>query len=307
MRIAILSCSRLPSKADSLGGLSKSAHDVAVGLAERGHEVTLYGARGSEFEQGELVAHLHGESSWLYDLDTRFHAGKVEVVFDYSHAHGVSQFATDKVPVLNVIGDNECRYIPPNGVVASKFMQSRYTNSRLIRTGIKDVPFYPKAKDYLVFMGILHPNKGFLEAVRVAVRLKIPIKLVGQNWASFTPVAPHEYVGVLKGQEKWDMLGNAIALLAPYKLDASPRTPIEAAFCGVPTICLEGDGTEEHVEHDLTGFICDSVDEMVQAVKETGDLDRGLIRGWAEAAHSFDKMIDEYEEALTAVANGERW
>ena len=304
MKITILSCNRLPSKADSLGGLSKSAHDAAVGLAERGHEVVLVGAHGSEFEQGKVIELAHdGEMGYMAHINLM--RGWTDAIFDYSHTHRASELVDG--PVLNVIGDNECRYVPPNAVAASKFMQSRYTNSRLIRTGVRNVPFYPKAKDYLVFMGTLHPNKGFLEAMRVAVRTKIPMYLIGQNWAGFHPVSPHKYVGVLRGKEKWDMLGNAIALLAPYKLDASPRTPIEAAFCGVPTICLAGDGTEEHVEHDLTGFICDSVDEMVQAVKETGDLDRGLIRGWAEAAHSFDKMIDEYEEALTAVANGERW
>ena len=307
MKIAVLSCNRLPSKADSLGGLSKSAHDAAVGLAERGHEVTLVGAHGSEFEEGQLVQIIdeHALVGYAY---VYFTYGKVDVIFDYSHSHGFSDGRPDHtLPVLNVIGDNECRYTPPNAVTASKFMQARYKNSRLIRTGVRNVPFYPKAKDYLVFMGILHPNKGFLEAVRVAVRLGIPIKLMGQNWASFHPVKPNEYVGVMKGKDKWNMLGNAIALLAPYKLDASPRAPIEAAYCGVPTICLEGDGTEEHVENDLTGFVCESFDEMVQATEEAGDLDRSLIHNWAEAAHSFDKMIDEYEAALIEVANGGRW
>ena len=76
---------------------------------------------------------------------------------------------------------------------------------------------------------------------------------------------------------------------------------------GTPTICLDADGTQEHVAHCVSGFVCEDAGEMVEAVRDARLLGRAAIRAWALEEHSLDRMLNEYEAALARVAEGDRW
>ena len=53
---------------------------------------------------------------------------------------------------------------------------------------------------------------------------------------------------------------------------------IEAMACGTPVMAFRRGSVPEVVEHGVTGFIVDNVEEAVAAVGRLGQLDRALIR-----------------------------
>lgn len=287
MRLVVLSDDRLPSRPDATGGLSRSLWDLADGLAARGHTVTLVAAPGSVFPRGRLI-------TWGAPAATV----EADAWLDGSHAHRLSQARPD-LPVLNRIGDLECRWQPPNAVVASEFMQARYPAARLIRTGVRDEApdGLPAPDGYLAYLSGEVAHKGPETARVVAQMARQPLRAYGERSEQ----------GTVSGADKWHVLAGARALLHPSTIDAAPRLPLEAALVGTPTVCLDGDGAQAHVAHARTGFVCKDAGEMVEAVRDAALLDRRAIREWVLEEHAFDRMIDAYEAALASVADGERW
>jgi glycosyltransferase involved in cell wall biosynthesis len=112
---------------------------------------------------------------------------------------------------------------------------------------------------------------------------------------------------VVDAPQKFALMGCAFAHIAPYTIDASPRTPLEAAACGTPTICLDNDGTKEHIAEGVSGFACSSVDEMAEAIHEARKLDRQAIRDWVVLEHDIKRTMREHNDLIIKVAEGARW
>ena len=284
MNLAVISDTRRPTGPDGHHGLGRSLYDIAAGLVQRGHAVTLYAGNGSTFEPGELRIY-EGEGAPTF-------GEQYDAYLDGTHVHALSQEHPDW-PVVNRIGDLECQYMPPNVVVAVSSMKRRYPTGRVIATGINVdcIPFYSTPKEYTIFLGEQIPRKGWPWVLDIAKLTDRPLA-VGQN---------------LTGIEKWNALGNASVLLHPSIEDAAPRLPLEAAACGVPTLCLSVSGTRDHVAEGITGFVCESFEEMADKVPAAAALDRTTIRKWVVACHGAHQMAEAYDDALTSVAMGKRW
>lgn len=287
MRIAVISDTRLPTRADGGHGLGMSAHSIATGLAERGHEVTLFAGPGSEYD-GDLHVGLSERANARQALD-----GDYDAILDTSHQHHASRM-DGLFPVLNRICDLECRWQPPNVVVNSPFMQGAF-GGRLVNTGIDvgAIPFFEEGGEYLAFMAAKFAHKGWPAARRMA-------------WEAGRDLMVIEG---LSGSAKWDALGNAYALLHPTRADAADRAPLEAAACGVPVLCLDQDGTQHHVAHAVSGYVCESDAAIVETLNacRVRDIDRRAARAWVEETHGLAQMIDGYETLLVAMEDGERW
>jgi glycosyltransferase involved in cell wall biosynthesis len=292
LKIAVIGETRLPVLPFGPGGLGRATHEIATALLHLGHDVTLIAPCGGEFD-GEMIAD-----------DNNYAAGGYDAILDYSHGHFVSKYEPDS-PVLNLIGDRECQWQPPNAIVESHYMQSHYPAAKIVPAGIDvdSIPFCDTAGDYLVFMGldVWHKQPHIArEAAKLAGKRMVQIGPGGFSGLS-------DYLGILPEPEKWEWLGSALGLLAPYTIDASPRSPLEAAACGTPTLCLNGDGTRDHVADGLTGFVCANSMDMAERVKDLPKLNREKIRIWVKQNHDIGVTIKETERMLQAVAGGERW
>ena len=284
MRIAVFSDTRLPTLSDGGHGLGMSAHSIATGLAEIGHDVILCAAKNSEFEAGELLTFSNETAMALWYIREQ----SVDVVLDTSHHHKLSQLQPH-APVLNRICDRECGYNPPNAVVNSEYMQSIYTGAKIIETGIKDPGcFQDYDEGYLLFASRFDRELGYEMALEVAKQSGHELKVANR----------------LSGEAKWELFANATALLHPSVNRAAPRLPIEVGFCGVPTICLDTDGTAHMVWDKCTGFICADVAEMVTAVSNLDLVYRSDVFEFMNNVHGYDQMIADYEMALCAVKHG---
>jgi len=162
----------------------------------------------------------------------------------------------------------------------------------------------------LVFLGRLERCKGAHTAIEVARRLKRQLILAG-NISSLPEEREYfereiepaigrdfvSYVGAVDDREKNDLLGRAAALLLPIEWEEPfPVVLPEALLCGTPVVAFRRGGVPEGIDDGLTGFVCDTVDQMTTAVRRVGEVDRTACRTVAERRFSRQAIVDEYEQ-----------
>ncbi|WP_353932679.1 glycosyltransferase family 4 protein [Okeanomitos corallinicola TIOX110] len=159
----------------------------------------------------------------------------------------------------------------------------------------------------LGWVGRIAPEKGLEDAVAAANTLGMPLKVFGliQNeeyWQKIRqdyPNAQIDYQGFLSTTELQAGLGQCQAMLAtPHWIDAFPTVGLEASACGVPVIAYSRGGLVEIVEDGKTGFLVepDSVQGLIEAVKNLHTIDRQICRQRAESLYSLEAMGGRLEK-----------
>jgi glycosyltransferase involved in cell wall biosynthesis len=69
---------------------------------------------------------------------------------------------------------------------------------------------------------------------------------------------------------------------------------VESLASGTPVIATRCASTPEVIEDGVTGFLCDSEDEMVEAVARLGGIDRAACRRAAEERFSVLQMTRKH-------------
>ena len=175
--------------------------------------------------------------------------------------------------------------------------------------------FNPDPHGYMAYLGRVSPQKGLDTAIRVARSARLPLKVSTRmplsarddpgsplDWEYWEQVVQPllgsdvEIVGELGGREKDAFLGNAAALLFPIRWpEPFGLVMVEALACGTPVLALR-DGSVPEVMHDgVTGFVCDTEEELVAAARRVGKLDRWTCRQEAEQRFSPAAMAGAYE------------
>ena len=167
---------------------------------------------------------------------------------------------------------------------------------------------------YLAFLGRISPEKGPDRAIAIAKALGMPLKIAAKvdsaDQAYFDeviePLLHHpliEFIGEIGGDRKSEFLGNAAALLFPVNWpEPFGLVMIEAMACGAPVVAFGFGSVPEVIENGLTGFIVQSHDAAVAAVRRALSLDRRRIRARFELRFSATAMarryVDIYEEVV---------
>lgn len=170
---------------------------------------------------------------------------------------------------------------------------------------------------YLAFLGRVSSEKRPDLAVEVARRTGIPLKIaakvdaVDRSWHE-THLAPLlddplvEFIGEVDDAGKAELLAGALALVFPSSWpEPFGLAMIEAMACGTPVVALRYGAAEEVVIDGETGFVCDSVDEMVDAVNHIDAIDRAACRDCAERRFSAPVMGAGYEAVYDCIAGTE--
>jgi glycosyltransferase involved in cell wall biosynthesis len=178
-------------------------------------------------------------------------------------------------------------------------------------------PYYKDGGDYLAFLGRIAPEKRPDLAIAVAKRVGIPVKIAAKvdpaDRAYFErqiePLLDDplvEYLGEIDEEAKPEFLGNALALLFPIDWpEPFGLVMIEAMACGTPVIARPCGSVPELVVAGRTGFIVDTLDELVDAVKRVRTIDRAACRRHVEEHFTVERMVDDYEaiyRSLTSVS-----
>jgi glycosyltransferase involved in cell wall biosynthesis len=173
----------------------------------------------------------------------------------------------------------------------------------------------PENPPYLVFLGRLTRNKGVHLAIAAAkatgYRLRIagnlPLDEEGAGEYFSSHVQPNldaqiEWIGPVDDVAKQKLLGGAKALLFPIQW----REPfgivmVEALACGCPVIAWRNGSVPEVVRNGHTGFVIESMAEMVEAISKVDSIDRSVCRQDAEQRFSEESMVTRYLEVLEAM------
>ena len=168
--------------------------------------------------------------------------------------------------------------------------------------------------DYLAFLGRISPEKRPDRAIEIAaragMRLKIAAKIDAVDEAYWnetirpliaaTPTV--EFIGEINERQKADFLGNARALLFPIDWpEPFGLVMIEAMACGTPVVAFRHGSVPEVIRNGTSGFVVDSLEEAVSAVKRINALDRTVVRRAFEARFSADRMAQSYLDIYRAL------
>jgi glycosyltransferase involved in cell wall biosynthesis len=156
-----------------------------------------------------------------------------------------------------------------------------------------------------VFLGRIAPVKGTHNAIAVAQRTGIPLKIAGQIQPIYreyyeTKIKPHidgkliEYVGEVDLAAKNELLGGALALVFPIEWhEPFGLVMIESMACGAPVLASPGGSVAEVVRDGVSGYVCKDLDEMVATAARL-PLDPEMVRAYAVENFSVDRMVEQY-------------
>jgi glycosyltransferase involved in cell wall biosynthesis len=164
----------------------------------------------------------------------------------------------------------------------------------------------PEGEPYFAFLGRVSPEKGLERAIAIAiaaeVRLRIAAKVdvVDERYfrEKIKPLLGHpliEFIGEVNESQKPGFLGNATALLFPIDWpEPFGLAMIEAMSCGTPVIAWPHGSVAEIVDHGVTGFVVNTLDDAVAAVEHIGRLDRAEVRARFEERFTAERMARDY-------------
>ena len=160
------------------------------------------------------------------------------------------------------------------------------------------------SRDYLLFFGRIHPDKGTEQAILVARRAGLPLVIAGivQDRGYFErAVEPHidgdrvRFVGAVGPEAKSELLGGARALLHLVSFDEPfGFSVVEAMACGTPVIATRRGSMPELITEGVNGRLVDSTAEAVQALAGIADLDAEGVRASVQSRFDKSRMVDEY-------------
>jgi glycosyltransferase involved in cell wall biosynthesis len=168
--------------------------------------------------------------------------------------------------------------------------------------------FRQEPEGYLAFLGRISPEKRVDRAIAIARacrrRLRIAAKVDPADQQYFeSTIRPLlddplvEYIGEIGDREKSDFLGKATALLFPIDWpEPFGLVMIEALGCGTPVVAFRGGSVPEIIEHGVTGFVVDTIDQAIEATRQIHRLNRRDCRDAFEQRFTVARMAEQYVE-----------
>jgi glycosyltransferase involved in cell wall biosynthesis len=168
------------------------------------------------------------------------------------------------------------------------------------------LPFSPTPGDYVVFLGRISPEKRADRAIEIArragVELLIAEKVDNDDRDYFAQTIEPllagpgvRYIGEVSESEKASLLGGARALLFPIDWpEPFGMVVIEALSCGTPVIAWNHGSVPELLQPGVDGWIVESVDEAVEALRRIDRIDRRACRATFERRFTVDRMARDY-------------
>jgi glycosyltransferase involved in cell wall biosynthesis len=338
VRIAILSPVWFPVPPVGYGGIEWVVSLLADGLAEAGHDVTLF-ASGDSLTKAELAS-VYDEApspeigkttpELRHALACYERAEEFDIVNDHSGPLGAALGGGSPTPVVHTIhgpltGEPGELYVTLAKVAPEVGLISLSLNQRKPQPDLPWVATCPNALDldaypvhtergeYLLFLGRMSADKGCHRAIEVATEVGVPLKIAGKMREPAereyfeTYVAPHlgegiEYLGETSHGKKVALLQNARATLFPIDWEEPfGLVMIESMACGTPVIATRWGAVPEVIEDGRSGVIVDEYHEMAGALADADKLEPLECRRYAEERFSAERMVRDYEAAYEAV------
>ena len=321
MRIAILAPLVEPVPPPLYGGTERVVSLLTEELVRRGHDVTLF-ASGDSRTAATLVPvcprglRLDPEVKdyAAYTLVALGEAYAQDGEFDLFHNHNdYLAFAMARLAQTPTVTTTHGRLdlqevrrfyqlFPEQRLVSISHDQRKWLPDAnwvgTVHNGIAVDHFRLRQTpgDYLVFLGRISPEKRPDRAIEIArdvgMKLVIAAKVdaVDRDYYEHA-IAPLiqanrgliEFIGEVDEHEKDEVLGNAYAYLFPIDWpEPFGLTMVEAMATGTPVIASRNGSVPEIVLDGVTGFVCSTFKELIEAVPKVASLDRVACRRHVE-------------------------
>jgi glycosyltransferase involved in cell wall biosynthesis len=345
MRIAQLAPLSESVPPTEYGGTELVVSLLTEELVKRGHDVTLF-ASGDSQTSAQLVSVTAtalrknkdiAVHRWpAYDLTSLLKLKDMAHEFDIIHNHMGYQ-------ALPFAEEFDCKFVstnhnpikPYNAAIYSAYaylpfiaLSAAYKRLNLpdeinyisvVANGI-DLQKYNRTAfthakpSYLLFLGRVCADKGTAEAIEIAGKLSLPLKIAGKvdkaDEEYFeTKVKPKltlpgiEFIGEVDQAQKVDLYANAIAVVYPIAFEEPfGLVMAEALASGCPVMAFDRGSVREILQDGKTAVIGSTVDELVLRFSEIQKIDRQACR---QAAEAFGKeaMTSKYEAVYAKLLN----
>jgi glycosyltransferase involved in cell wall biosynthesis len=166
--------------------------------------------------------------------------------------------------------------------------------------------FCEKGGKYLAFLGRVSPEKGVVDAIEIACRSGMPLKIAAkvdpvdrayfeQKVKPLLSCPQVEFIGEIGHDRKNTFIGGAAALLFPIDWpEPFGIVMIEALACGTPVIAYRRGSVPEVIKDGVTGFVVGHSGAAVDAVKRLREIDRRQCRAYFEEHFSDERMVRDY-------------
>ena len=343
MKIAQIAPFEEPVPPKKYGGTERIVYHLTEELVKNGHNVTLFATGDSKtsakllpiFPQAlrsiKIGQNLKAREAYkLIGL-----AKVIEILlkenFDIIHNHIGWRF----LPFIKILKTKVVTTLHgPLDIGYQRFIYQKFPNSYYISISknqreplpklnfvgnvyngidIRSFPFKEKSGNYLAFLGRMSPEKGPLEAIKIAKKMKMKlvmaakIDVVDKEYFSkkIKPLIDNrmiKFIGEVGHKKKVQLLQNAKATLVPINW----REPFglvltESMACGTPVIAFKRGSVPEVIKDKKTGFIVKNVDEAVESLKKIDQIDRRDCRKWVEEKFTSEKMANGYEKIYSKV------
>jgi glycosyltransferase involved in cell wall biosynthesis len=334
MRIAQIATLSAPVGPESGGSIESLVWLMTRELMKLGHEVTVFGAAGSQAD-GEVIVTMPGPYAcdgamedwhlceWVNLCRAIEQSGRFDVLHSHAYLWGIPLQPFSHAPLVHtthIVPDDDSAKLwaaaPQSQVTAiSRHQWSAFPSLKpaaVIPHGVdtSQFTFREQPEDYLLYLGRFVSGKGPLLAIETARKLGLRLVLAGPSNPYFRekiqPLVDGktvDYAGFVTGQDRDRLLGGARALIYPIQYpEAFGLVLVEAMLCGTPIAAMNFGAVPEIVEEGVSGYTTTAREEFATIVPKCFSLDRKRIQQQARERCSAEKMARAYAAFYEKVA-----
>lgn len=316
------------------GGTERVVAALTDELVRRGHEVTLFASGDSEtlarleaivpvglrLMPGTQMPRDHYPALMAELGQVYARAGEFDLIHNHNDYFAFPLAHLSNTPTLTTLhGRLDLPTLPviytayPKAPVNSISMDQRYPLPQAHWVGnvyngvdLSHFTMGDGSGGYFAFLGRISSDKGIAQAIEIARRTGIPLKIAAKidddqpdyyDWIKEDLNGPLvEWIGEISEHDKSAFLGNARALLFPVQWPEPFGLALaEAMACGTPVLATAYGAVPEVVVNGVTGFVCATTDALVAAACRLDEVSRHACRAHVEAHFSASTMTTGYE------------
>lgn len=344
MRIAQVAANTEPVPPIGYGGTELVVSLLTEELVKRGHDVTLF-ATADSVTTAKLISvtkcGLRAEGKYpgtqwaAFDMRTLGRVQDMQDQFDVVHSHmswsALPYLEKIRPAVLTTMHNQVKPYCEelyfrfgdqPYVAISDSFKSlnhpDRLNYVATIYNGIKVEDFVPadlnRQREFLLFVGRICHDKGTAEAIDVAKKLDMPIKIAGKvdpnDEAYFEKeVKPRlnyagaDFIGEIGHEQKVELYQAAVAVVYPINFNEPfGLVMAEAMAAGTPLMAFDRGSVREILSED-TAVIGNTVEELVKNFGKIEKIDRQKCIDRVRKLFSVETMVDEYEQLYARLSH----
>lgn len=329
LKIAIIADPEIPVPPLLYGGIERIIDMLIEGYLIEGHEVSLF-AHADSNTKARLFPYIGKTSRRIADvisntflINKELYRGSYDIVHSFGRLIYLLPQLPFKVPkimsyqreptisqiktAMSFAKKDSLAFTGCSAYISKQILP--YAPAYCIFNGV-NLSIYDFKEDVsidapLVFLGRIEPIKGTHVAIEVAKRTNKRLIIAGNIPADYqhyfnTQIKPKlneriTYIGPVNDEQKNSLLGMACAFLMPIEWDEPFGIVMaEAMACGVPVIGFNRGSVPEVIINNYNGYRCDTIEEMINHVKEIHKIDRKNVRTDAEERFSSKVIINQY-------------